>query len=141
MDTPLSQLGPITQARSHFPAMEDCTYLDLGGRGILSREVRSAIDAHLDDAMYGNVDKDRLFEKTEKARNRFAQLVNAEPDEITYTKNVSSLHRSTGRAATMSLSVRSSNIRTISTCGSTFSAAGSKCAPSTIATVSCPSMK
>lgn len=89
MDTPLSQMNPMAQARSHFPAMEDCTYLDLGGRGILSREVRAAIEAHLDDAMYGKVDKDRLFEKTEEARNRFAQLINAEPDEITYTKNVS----------------------------------------------------
>jgi cysteine desulfurase/selenocysteine lyase len=89
MDTPLSQINPIAQARSHFPGMEDCTYLDLGGRGLLSKEVRAAIEAHLDEAMYGKVDKDRLFEKTEEARNRFAQLINAEPDEITYTKNIS----------------------------------------------------
>jgi cysteine desulfurase/selenocysteine lyase len=89
MDTPLSITNPIAQARSHFPATQDCTYLDLGGRGILSKEVRAAIEAHLDDATYGKVDKDRLFEKTEEARNRFAQLINADPDEIAYTKNVS----------------------------------------------------
>lgn len=89
MDTPLSQITPLAQARSHFPAMEDLTYLDLGGRGLLSIEVRAAIEAHLEEAMYGKMDKDRLFEKTEEARNRFAQLINAEPDEITYTKNIS----------------------------------------------------
>ena len=89
MDTPLSITNPIAGARSHFPGTQDCTYLDLGGRGILSTQVRAAIEAHLDDAMYGKIDKDRLFEKTEEARIRFAQLINADPDEITYTKNVS----------------------------------------------------
>jgi len=88
MDTSL-QMNPIAEARTHYPGMEDCTYLDLGGRGLLSKEVRAAIEAHLDDAMYGRVDKDRLFEITEEARSRFAQLINAEPDEITYTKNIS----------------------------------------------------
>ena len=89
MDTPLSKNNPIAQARSHFPGMKDTTYLDLGGRGLLSTEVRAAVEAHLEEAMYGKVDKDRLFEKTEEARNRYAQLINAEPDEITYTKNIS----------------------------------------------------
>jgi hypothetical protein len=30
----------------------------------------------------------RLFEKTEQARIRFAQLINADPDEIAYTKRI-----------------------------------------------------
>ena len=89
MDTVNTQTTPMAAARSHFPGMQDCTYLDLGGRGLLSTEVRAAIEAHLDEAMRGRVDKDRLFATTEEARNRFAQLINAEPDEITYTKNIS----------------------------------------------------
>ena len=89
MDTVNTQTNPMAAARSHFPGMQDCTYLDLGGRGLLSTEVRAAIEAHLDEAMRGRVDKDRLFATTEEARNRFAQLINAEPDEITYTKNIS----------------------------------------------------
>jgi cysteine desulfurase/selenocysteine lyase len=89
MDTSISRSEAIAEARSHFPGMQDCTYLDLGGRGLLSTEVVAAIDAHLKDAMHGKVDKDRLFAITEEARHRFAQLINAEPDEITYTKNIS----------------------------------------------------
>ena len=89
MDTVNAQTNTMAAARSHFPGMQDCTYLDLGGRGLLSTEVRAAIEAHLDEAMRGRVDKDRLFATTEEARNRFAQLINAEPDEITYTKNIS----------------------------------------------------
>jgi cysteine desulfurase/selenocysteine lyase len=89
MDTLTTEQNPITQARSHFPGMNDLTYLDLGGRGLLSHEVRVAIEAHLEDAMFGRIDKDRLFATTEEARSRFAQLINADPDEITYTKNIS----------------------------------------------------
>lgn len=89
MDTPLSRTDAIAAARSHFPGMQDCTYLDLGGRGLLSTEVVAAIDAHLKDAMNGKVDKDRLFAITEEARMRYAQLINADPDEVTYTKNIS----------------------------------------------------
>ncbi len=89
MDTPLSRTDAIAAARSHFPGMQDCTYLDLGGRGLLSTEVVAAIDGHLKDAMYGKVDKDRLFAITEEARMRYARLINADPDEVTYTKNIS----------------------------------------------------
>jgi selenocysteine lyase/cysteine desulfurase len=39
--------------------------------------------------MYNGGDKDRMFALIEAARGRFAQLVNAEPAEITYTKNIS----------------------------------------------------
>ena len=89
MDTSISRTDALAEVRSHFPGMQDCTYLDLGGRGLLSTEVVAAIEAHLKDAMYGKVDKDLLFAKTEEARHRFAQLINAEPDEVTYTKNIS----------------------------------------------------
>jgi len=89
MNAPASPALPIGEARSHFPAFEHVTYLDLGGRGILPREVRAAIDRHLDLRMFGTVDKQALFDATEGARERFARFINATADEIAYTKNVS----------------------------------------------------
>ena len=88
MDTPAGE-SLIASAREHFPGMREVTYLDLGGRGLLSTEVCAAAEGHLKDAMYGRVDKDRLFAMTEEAREYFARLINADPDEITYTKNIS----------------------------------------------------
>jgi cysteine desulfurase / selenocysteine lyase len=80
----------LTEARAHFPALERWTYMDVAARGVLSREVRAAIDAHLDDQMMnGTTDKDAWFALVERARGRFAQLIGAEADEIAYTKNVS----------------------------------------------------
>jgi cysteine desulfurase/selenocysteine lyase len=64
--------------------------MDVSARGVLSREVRAALDAHLDDRMMnGATDKDEFFAMVERARGRFAQLINAEADEIAYTKNIS----------------------------------------------------
>lgn len=80
----------IAEARSHFPALERWTYMDVAGRSVLSREVRAAIDAHLDDRMYnGATSKEQFFELIERARSRFAQLVHARDEEVTYTKNIS----------------------------------------------------
>ena len=96
---------PIIEARSHFPALERWTYLDLGGRGVLSREVRAALIEHIEERTLNGLDKDLMFQKTEQVRGRFARLINADPDEIAYTKNVSegltwSRPGSTGSAAT-----------------------------------------
>ncbi len=87
MNKPISD--PMIEARSHFPALERWTYLDLGGRGVLSREVRAALDAHLDERTFNGLDKDLMFQRTEQVRGQFAQLINASSDEIAYTKNVS----------------------------------------------------
>jgi cysteine desulfurase / selenocysteine lyase len=82
-------MNELIEARTEFPGAANITYLDLGGRGLLSDGVRKAIEAHLDDVMAGKLDKAYLFKKTEEARDRFAALINAQPDEITYTKNTS----------------------------------------------------
>ena len=68
---------PIIAARSRFPALKRWIYLDLGGRGVLSREVRAALNAHLDERMNNGADKNVFFEKTERVRGRFAELINA----------------------------------------------------------------
>lgn len=89
MDRPV-ELDPIAGARANFPALERCTYLDVAGRSVLSRATRAALDAHLDERMLeGAADKQKFFELIERARGRFAKLVNADPDEVAFTKNIS----------------------------------------------------
>jgi selenocysteine lyase/cysteine desulfurase len=52
--------------------------------------VRAAIDAHLDDRMLnGAADKAQYFDLVERTRARFAELIGASADEITYAKNIS----------------------------------------------------
>src|SRR5688572_6200923 len=89
MNKPVEAVA-LTEARSHFPALERWIYMDVSARGILSREVRAALDTHLDDRMMnGATDKAHFFSLVERARARFAQLIGAEADEIAYTKNIS----------------------------------------------------
>jgi len=89
MNTSVVDFDSLIAARSHFPALERWTYMDVAGRGVLSHEARAALDAHLDDRMMNGGDKEKFFHLIERARGRFAQLVNAHPDEIAYTKNIS----------------------------------------------------
>jgi cysteine desulfurase/selenocysteine lyase len=79
----------IAAARRDFPALERWTYLDVAARCVLSRSTRAALDAHLEDQMINGGDKKRFFEVVEETRERFARLINADPDEVAYTKNVS----------------------------------------------------
>jgi len=81
--------SPNPQIRNLFPVTRECVYLDLGGRAPLATPVRAAVDSYLDDCMYGRIDKSALFATTEKVRDQFAQLVNSDSDEVTYTKNTS----------------------------------------------------
>src|SRR5687767_1949576 len=80
---------PIAAARANFPALERWTYLDVAARCVLSRSTRAALDAHLEDQMTNGGNKKRFFEVIEETRGRFARLINADSDEIAYTKNVS----------------------------------------------------
>ena len=89
MNKPSTEFDVFTAFRAGFPALEKWTYMDVAARGVLSRETRAALDAHLDDRMLNGGDKDRFFALIERARGRFAQLMNAEPAEIAYTKNIS----------------------------------------------------
>jgi selenocysteine lyase/cysteine desulfurase len=89
MNKPVDGLA-LAEARSHFPALERWIYMDVSARGVLSREVRAALDAHLDDRMLnGATDKAHFFALVERARERYAQLIGADADEIAYTKNIS----------------------------------------------------
>jgi cysteine desulfurase/selenocysteine lyase len=89
MNQPAPTFDAIADARSHFPGTGRWTYLDLGGRGLLSTEVRTAVDAQLDDHMYNGGNKDFMFQRTHECRDLFARLIHAEPGDIAYTKNIS----------------------------------------------------
>jgi cysteine desulfurase/selenocysteine lyase len=89
MNKPVTEFSTIAAARANYPALERWTYMDLAGRGVLSKSVRAAIDAQLDERMMNGGDKEKFFALIERARGKFAQLINAAPDEIAYTKNIS----------------------------------------------------
>lgn len=79
----------LAEAYQHYPATEKLTYMDVAARGLISRQSRAAIDAHVDTRVLHGVQKELYFELVEQTRQRFAQLINAHPDEVAFTKNVS----------------------------------------------------
>lgn len=79
----------ISALRAEFPGAERSTYLDVAARGLISRPVRNAMDAFLDQRMNGEADKAWMFAQVESARSRFAALIGADPVEVAMTKNVS----------------------------------------------------
>jgi cysteine desulfurase/selenocysteine lyase len=79
----------VTDASREFPATERLAYMDVAARGMISRAVRAALDTHLDVRMLGSAEEDEYFALVERARGRFAQLINADPDEVALTRNVS----------------------------------------------------
>ena len=89
MNKPVAEFEIFNIARREFPALERWTYMDVAGRCVLSRAVRTAADAQLDERMMNGGDKEKFFALIERARGKFAQLINAEADEIAYAKNIS----------------------------------------------------
>ena len=69
MNKPVTEFSTIAAARAIYPALERWTYMDLAGRGVLSRGVRAAIDAHLDERMMNGGDKEKVF-RADRARTR-----------------------------------------------------------------------
>ncbi len=78
----------IATARGQFPGAEKWIYLDTSARGLLSLDVRRAVDRYLDERMYEGGDKPAMFETVDRVRRAFSALVNAHPDEIAFTKSV-----------------------------------------------------
>lgn len=82
-------MNDISALRAKFPGASRSVYMDTAARGLLSADSRAAIDAMLDDRLYDGGDKSAMFDLIGRARERYARLINAEVDEIAYTKNVS----------------------------------------------------
>ena len=79
----------LSRLRGSFPGAAKWTYLDVAARGLLSTEVRSALDRHLDSRMMDGGDKPDMLSIVELARQSFASLVNADPVDVALVKNVS----------------------------------------------------
>ena len=79
--------GP--EVRKLFPATEQWTYMNVAVRGLLSTRVREAVDTYIDSHQYGSWEKHSELAMIEHTRRSFANLINADDDEIAYTKNAS----------------------------------------------------
>lgn len=79
----------IAKLRTHFPGAEKSVYMNVAARGLLSKETRAAVDEYLDTHALGASDKPAMFKMIEQTRARFARLINAAPDEVALTKNIS----------------------------------------------------
>ena len=75
--------------RAGFPGAQRQIYMDVAARGLVSTAVREEIDGYLDHRMLEGANKVWMFDEVEKTRLSIARLVNADPDEIAFTKNVS----------------------------------------------------
>jgi cysteine desulfurase / selenocysteine lyase len=80
---------PFEDFRNQFLGAKQSIYMDVAARGLISTSVREAIDAYLDHRMAQGADKPWMFDEVEKTRESFARLINADPNEIAFTKNVS----------------------------------------------------
>lgn len=79
----------VSDARRLFSGAERSTYMNVGVRGLLSTVVREAVEKYLDEHEQGAWDKQEMLATVERARESFARLINAEADEIAFTKNAS----------------------------------------------------
>ena len=75
-------------SKQDFKAVVSHTYLDIASCSPMSQTLQQAVASHLSDPDYG-ADKNRGLQIVDQARSLFAQLINAQPDDIALTKNVS----------------------------------------------------
>lgn len=76
-------------ARCRFPGVEQSIYLNVASCGLLSNDVCEALNSHVAELRDGKVNKAEYFATVERVREKFARLINADADEIAFTKNVS----------------------------------------------------
>ncbi len=77
--------GPF---RELFPGASEGVFMNVAQRGLMPLPVRDAVVAYLEGRTGLGWEKEALFERVEGTRARFARLVNADPVEIAFTKNV-----------------------------------------------------
>jgi len=75
--------------RAGFPAVKDQTYLSIADKMILHDSVRATINVYLDRLASASVGRLGHEAMVEDARCKFARLVNAKPENIAVTRNVS----------------------------------------------------
>jgi selenocysteine lyase/cysteine desulfurase len=89
VDKPISA-GPLPdRIRHRFPIFERLVYINSCSQGALSDAVRESYEDYLRDWDEKGAPWEYWVERTEAARAAFAQLINAEPDEIAVTASLS----------------------------------------------------
>ena len=79
----------IAKAPEEFPATKTCIYMNGCDTTLISRRTRAAVDQYLDNMMHKRGPKADDEKVLERVRQKFATLINARPDEIALTRNVS----------------------------------------------------
>jgi selenocysteine lyase/cysteine desulfurase len=75
--------------RHRFPILQRLVYVNSCSQGALSDSVRGAYEAYLHDWDEHGAPWEYWVERTDAARDAFAGLVNADPDEIAVTTSIS----------------------------------------------------
>ncbi len=78
----------IAAVRQDFATVASHTYLDIASCAPLSGTLQRAVASYLSDPEYG-FDKEKGIALVEQTRILFAQLINAQADDIAVTKNIS----------------------------------------------------
>lgn len=80
----------IAQARTLFPGAQDKIYLETSARGLLPKAALDAAMHFYEAAMRGDAkESGGVYLASERVREKFAALIGAASDEVTYTRNVS----------------------------------------------------
>ncbi len=75
--------------RTQFPVTKEYIYFDLANKCALPLFSTETIVDYIQKQQRSGGDKQEWFDTLEEARRNFAQLINAHPDEIAFTKNTS----------------------------------------------------
>jgi len=75
--------------RARFPGATESIYFNVASCGLLSTDTYQAITNHMREVHNGSVEKQSYFATIERVREKFATLINADADEIAFTKNAS----------------------------------------------------
>jgi cysteine desulfurase / selenocysteine lyase len=79
----------IRESRALFSVHEEWVYLDVASRAPMSTLVATELRSHLDECQRHGARKWEWLERAERVRARAASFLNAEPDEIAFSKNTS----------------------------------------------------
>ncbi|UIJ82326.1 aminotransferase class V-fold PLP-dependent enzyme [Rhizobium leguminosarum] len=85
----MKQHYDVAAVRKLFPAVEKMTYLDSGFQTPMCAAVKRALEAFLNESYETAGPKSVWLERMEATRTKVANLLNAAPEEIAFTKNTS----------------------------------------------------
>jgi aspartate aminotransferase-like enzyme len=80
----------LAQARTLFPGVNDKIYLETSARGLLPKVALDAAMHFYEAAVRGDAkESGAVYLAAERVREKFARLIGASANEVTYTRNVS----------------------------------------------------